>query len=38
MQNSMTVFTFFALDKKYPFWENVIQKNRIFQFKLKFGT
>ena len=29
MQNSMVVFTFAALDQKYPFWANLVQKIRI---------
>ena len=26
MQNSMVIFTFSAFDRKYPFWENLVQK------------
>ena len=38
MQNSIVVFTFFALDQKYPFWANLVQKNKTCQFKFKFST
>ena len=27
-----------VFDWKYPFWENLAQKNQIWQFKLKFGN
>ena len=36
MQNSILVFTFFVLDHKYPFWENLIHQN--YQFKVKLNT
>ena len=30
MQNVMALFNFFVLDRKHPFWTNLIQKIRIF--------
>ena len=38
MHNSMVMFTFLVFDWKYPFWENLFQKIKLCQFKLKFGT
>ena len=38
MQNSMVICTFFVLDGEYLFWANLVQKIKIFGFKLKFGT
>ena len=38
MQDSIVMFTFSVFNWKYPFWENLIQKNQNCQFKLKFGT
>ena len=32
------VLTFSVLDLKHPFWANLVQKNQIYQFQLKFGT
>ena len=29
MQNSMILFTFFVLERKYPFWANLFQKIKI---------
>ena len=29
MQNSMTMFTFFVFDRKYPFWANLVQKSKL---------
>ena len=34
MQNSIVVFTFFALDQKYPFWANLVQKNKTCQCEI----
>ena len=36
--DSMVVVTFYVLDRKHPFWENLVQKNKNYQFKLKSGT
>ena len=33
----MVMLTFSVLDRKQPFWVNLIQKNNS-QFKLKFGA
>ena len=38
MQNSMAVFSFFVLDRKYPVLGKYGPKNKNYQFKLKFGT
>ena len=38
MQNSMALFTFSVLDRKYPFLDKFGPKNQNCQFKLKFGT
>ena len=38
MQNSMVVFTFSVLGRKYPFWANLVEKVKNCQFKLKYGT
>ena len=32
MQNSMAMFTFSALDRKYPIWANLTQKVKIVKF------
>ena len=34
----MVVFTFSVLDRKQPFWANLIQKIKIVTLSLKFGT
>ena len=36
--DSMVVVTFYVLNRKHPFWKNVVQENQNYQFKLKFGT
>ena len=33
MQNSMVIFTFAVLDRKHPFWANLIQKIKIVSFE-----
>ena len=38
MQDSIVMFTFSVFNWRYPFRENLIQKNQNCQFKLKFGT
>ena len=38
MQDSMVVFTFAVSDEEQPFWTNLVQKMKICQFKVKFGT
>ena len=39
IQNSMVIsfFFFFFFDRNYPFWANLVQKNRNWLFKLKFS-
>ena len=34
MQNSMVVFTFSVLDRKHPFWANLVQKIKIVRLNL----
>ena len=34
----MVVVTFYVLDRNHPFWENLVQKNQNYQFKLKSST
>ena len=34
----MVMFTFSFLDKRNPFWVNLVKKKENCQFKLKFGT
>ena len=34
----MALITFSVLDRKPPFWANLVKKNHNCQFKLKFGT
>ena len=38
MQKLVELFILFVLDRKHPFWANLVQKNQNSQFKLKFGT
>ena len=38
MKNSMALFTFSVLERKYPFTGKFGSKNETCQFKLKFGT
>ena len=38
MLNSVVILNFYALDWKYPFWANLVQKNQVYPHKLKFGT
>ena len=38
MQNSMALFTFFALEWEAPFLDKFSLKSQNCQFKLKFGT
>ena len=38
MQNSMVVFTFSVLDRKHPFWENMVQKIKIVSLKVTSAT
>ena len=38
MKNSMALFTFSVLERKYPFSGKFGSKNETCQFKLKFGT
>ena len=34
----MAMLTFFVLNRRYPFWENLFQKTKMVSSKLKFGT
>ena len=34
----MALFLFYILDRKDPFWANLVQKPKIVSFKLTFGT
>ena len=36
MQNSIVVFTFCVLDRKYPFWANLFQKIKIVSLSSNF--
>ena len=38
MQKLVELFILFVLDRKHPFWANLVQKNQNSQLKLKFGT
>ena len=38
MQNSMVISTFPVYERKYTFWANLVQKIKICQFRLNFGT
>ena len=38
MQKLVELFILFVLDRKHPFWANLVQKNQNSQFKLKFGA
>ena len=38
MQNSMVVFTFFVLNRKHPFWANLVQNVKIVSLKAKFSS